>query len=199
MYKSSTNKIAILILAAGEASRMGSIKQLLPWKNTTLLGNAIKNAKETKTDVYLVLGANAAEIEKEIKEDVFTIINSNWNIGLGSSIACGVAFIGMGTEEYDGVLIMLADQPFIDGNYLAKLTGLFSKKEKGIVATNYGNKLGVPAIFSKTYFKELQRLNNDFGAKDILKTNIADTISIDAKGKEKDIDTPEEYTKFLKP
>ena len=198
MYNSSANKVAILILAAGEASRMGSIKQLLPWHNTTLLGNAIKNAKQTRLDVYIILGANAQEIQKEIKEDVFIIINNNWKIGLGSSIASGVELIGMNAKDYDGVLVMLADQPFIDSSYLTKLIELFSKTDKGIIATNYGNKLGVPAIFSKAYFKELQRLNNDFGAKDILKTYIADSISIAPNGKEKDIDTVEDYTKFLK-
>ena len=53
------NKLAVLILAAGASSRMGKPKQLLPWKNTTLLGHAIAQAKKVSTAVFVVLGANA--------------------------------------------------------------------------------------------------------------------------------------------
>ncbi|MBG7631334.1 MAG: NTP transferase domain-containing protein, partial [Bacteroidetes bacterium] len=52
--------IAMLILAAGESKRMNGIKQLLPWKNTTLLGNAIEQGLNSNVNlVYVVLGANS--------------------------------------------------------------------------------------------------------------------------------------------
>ncbi|MEN8766672.1 MAG: NTP transferase domain-containing protein, partial [Polaribacter sp.] len=41
-------QLAILILAAGKASRMGAVKQLLKVKGTTLLENAIANSKKIK-------------------------------------------------------------------------------------------------------------------------------------------------------
>jgi len=195
MYK-DTN-IAILILAAGAASRMGSIKQLLPWKTTTLLGNAITNAKTITNNVYVVLGANAQEIKNKTVAEVTYINNSDWSSGLGSSIACGVEAI-VNKGQYAGVLIMLADQPLVDVNYINKLIDLFTKNDKGIIATNYGKKMGVPVIFNKTYFKELRNLKNDFGAKYILKNYNEDIISINPNGKEKDIDTPDDYQELLK-
>jgi len=195
MYK-DTN-IAILILAAGAASRMGSIKQLLPWKTTTLLGNAITNAKTITNNVYVVLGANAQEIKNKTVAEVTYINNSDWSSGLGSSIACGVEAI-VNKGQYAGVLIMLADQPLVDVNYINKLIDLFTKNDKGIIATNYSEKIGVPVIFNKTYFKELRNLKNDFGAKYILKNYNEDIISINPNGKEKDIDTPDDYQELLK-
>ncbi|HCY98174.1 MAG TPA: nucleotidyltransferase family protein, partial [Polaribacter sp.] len=37
--------------------------------------------------------------------------------------------------------------------------------------SNYGHKLGVPAIFPKSYFSTLQELSGDFGAKNLLNKN----------------------------
>ena len=59
-------KTAILILAAGASSRMGCVKQLLPYQHTHLLGWTIEQALNTSTKVFCVLGANATAIEKEI-------------------------------------------------------------------------------------------------------------------------------------
>jgi len=83
--------ITILILAAGASSRMGEAKQLLPWRDTTLLGNAISTAKTSRAnEVLIVLGANADTIKAEvISKNITFLENKLWNLGLGSSISCG--------------------------------------------------------------------------------------------------------------
>ncbi len=85
------SKIAILILAAGSSSRMGSPKQLLKWKNSNLLGHTISKATQLKVDeIILVLGANSDKIISEIDaKNVKVLINPNWKLGLGSSISAG--------------------------------------------------------------------------------------------------------------
>ena len=58
-----TENIAVVILAAGESSRMQQSKQLLPWGTSTLLGNAINEALESNSEkVYVVLGAKVPVI-----------------------------------------------------------------------------------------------------------------------------------------
>ena len=58
-----TSGTAILMLAAGASERMGRPKQLLPYKNTTLLGHCLSQAAGIEdTDLYLVLGAFHEEI-----------------------------------------------------------------------------------------------------------------------------------------
>ena len=52
--KSKASTIAVLILAAGASTRMGTIKQLLPWAKTNLLGHAIEQAKNITDHVYAV-------------------------------------------------------------------------------------------------------------------------------------------------
>ncbi|RYE12230.1 MAG: nucleotidyltransferase family protein, partial [Sphingobacteriales bacterium] len=53
----------IVILSAGNSSRFGSPKQLLPYRGSSLLQQAILAAEETTyTPIVLVLGAYAEEI-----------------------------------------------------------------------------------------------------------------------------------------
>lgn len=194
----SEKKIAILILAAGEASRMGTPKQLLPWKNTTLLGQVIENAKSTKQgNVFVVLGAYAAEIRKQFSvKDVSYVIHKDWKKGLGSSIAAGVQHIVSYNPGYKAVLLLLGDQPFVDAAYLELLISTFRKSDEGIVATGYGQKTGVPAIFDQVYFNRLTSLGGDIGAKHILEERSTEVVSLNANGLTTDVDTMTEYERL---
>jgi molybdenum cofactor cytidylyltransferase len=194
------SKIVVIILAGGAGSRMGRIKQLLHWKHATLLENTIEQAKNSEgSDIIVVLGAHASEIRSKISDnDVIFVDNAVWEHGLGTSISCGVNYIQKNKCGATGVLILLADQPLIDTRYINKMIDTFIKKSNGLVTTNYGSREGVPAIFAQKYFLELQDLNQDFGAKELIGKNKHLTISLDPEGKETDIDTPKDYNTLLK-
>ncbi|MCK5441579.1 MAG: nucleotidyltransferase family protein [Maribacter sp.] len=191
--------IAVVLLAAGQSSRMRKVKQLLPWKNTTLLGNAIQVAKQSKAKhIYVVLGAKAIGIkDSHTDATIHWVVNQDWKKGMGSSIASATAHILKTSIAYDGILIMLCDQPLIDTIYLNELMDTFIKTDKGIVATKYKHGKGVPAVFDKMHFLELGKLTEDYGAKDIILKNLEDMIALNPKGKEKDLDTLQEYNELL--
>jgi molybdenum cofactor cytidylyltransferase len=192
--------IAILILAAGESSRMKKkAKQLLSWENTSLLGNALKQAQTSiAAGTYVVLGANADSIKREISIDPsIAIQNRDWRKGMGSSIAVGVKHISSCPERYDAVLLMLADQPLIDTGFINVLLHSWMDNPTSIVATSYPNGVGVPAVFGESLFCELMRLDQNQGAKTIIDTYKKDILSIDPEGKEVDIDTWSDYQNLL--
>lgn len=193
------NTIDIIILAAGAASRMGKIKQLLPWNKGTLLSNALESALATKArSVIVVTGANATQIKNHIKHYGVVIINNKeWATGMGSSIRCGLQHIVDNTADSKAVLLMLADQPLIDASYLKELIDKFISTEGGIVATSYEAGPGVPAIFECSHFNELLQLKKDYGARDIIATHLSTTVSVNPGGKDKDIDTLKDYADLL--
>ncbi|RDY61584.1 nucleotidyltransferase family protein [Flagellimonas nanhaiensis] len=192
------DSIAILILAAGSSSRMGDeIKQLLPWKNSTFLGHAIAQAKQVTDSTYVVLGANMDLIKRKLPQGTSTIENPNWKNGMGSSISIGVEYILKQTRDLDGLLIMTVDQPLLDAEYLNEMIANFKTKEYKIVATSYGKRAGVPAIFHKSMLKELISLHQDYGAKHVISENIAQTKMMSASGKEIDIDTLTDYHNII--
>ena len=195
----SQPNIAILILAAGNSSRMGEPKQLLPWKNSILLNHSIHTATQvTNSKTYVVLGANHDLIKSKLKRDDIEILhNTNWKSGLGSSIAFGVKSIMTSEYKFDGVLIKLSDQPLIDSNYLAGLIRLFKAVNNQIIASIYkSKKLGVPALFDSCYFEELSKLNQDKGAKKLITDHIDNVITVNANHLIADIDTKEDYQKL---
>ncbi len=186
-------KTAIIILAAGASKRMGSIKQLLPWKHTTLIGNSIEQALASIADeVFVVLGSNYNLISKEIETYNITILNNqNWSQGMGSSISCAIEFMANRSKKFDAVLITLVDQPLIDIVYINKLIN--KSIEFNIIASKYKNRVGVPVIFSSAYFNALSKLNKDIGARDLINKHINDVEAIDAFDKIKDIDSISTY------
>lgn len=186
---------AVLILAAGEAKRMGTPKQLLPYKNTTLLGAALEEAMQIKeAHVYVVLGAQSDSIAKAITAyDVQILEHANWKQGLGTSLAYGVKNV----QAYDRALILLADQPNITATHLQKLIEKSKEVKEGIVATEFQNMTSVPAVFTKSYYKKLMELKGDKGAKSLFSAYKSQLHTVCIPEVFKDIDQPEDYRKLI--
>jgi len=160
---------AIIILAAGASTRMGRPKQLLAWGSGNLLQHTISQSKNTDADdVLVVIGANASAIREVIPNDVITINNPDYKSGMGSSIAAGVNYVQNSKDRYTSVLILLADQPFIDTNQINKMYTAMARTGMSIVATSYDGVAGVPALFSSDFFSALVSLSEEFGAKALL-------------------------------
>lgn len=193
-------KIVLIILAAGNASRMGTIKQLLPYKETTILNNVIETALKVKVHRRIcVLGAHQTIIKNKINQDSIEIItNDNWEKGLSTSIVTGISCLEKDTISYDGVLIVLADQPLISSGYLNKIIEQFTQDSMAIHATPYTNFCGVPAIFPHSFFSELKKLKGDSGAKKLLNKKNNVVIPVNYPVCLNDIDTPKDYDELLK-
>ncbi|SDX99839.1 molybdenum cofactor cytidylyltransferase [Lutibacter oricola] len=191
---------AILILAAGASSRMNRPKQLLPWKNTTLLGAILEQSLTSNLEnIVVVLGANSAEIKSKIDFSSINVVeNKSWEKGLGNSISFGVNFIQKKLKNIDSILITLADQPFLTGSYFNLLQSTFKTSKKRIIATKIKNRVGVPAIFDLFYFEELKKLNEDKGAKQLISKHKNDVKAVVSEIDFTDIDTLEVYNQLLK-
>lgn len=187
-------KIATIILAAGESKRMKGVKQLLPWKDTTLMGYAIKQALASESDgVFVVLGANKDAILSSLGTDQTTkIMNDDWPLGMGTSIAAALRYIQLNKFNFDAVLIRLIDQPLLSVNHYNKLINSYIDI-KNITTTSYKSGSGVPAVFDKKYFNELMMLKSDKGAKEIIIRHKKNVSIIDSKGKTIDLDDYDAY------
>lgn len=192
----SPSHIAIVVLAAGASKRMGSPKQLLKWGDGTLIGNAIETvSKLASNELIVVLGAHYELIKNVIQTSPVTILNNeNWEKGLGSTIAFAVEYLQNSKSNVDGVLITLCDQPLITADFLNLFISKFQSGKNQILATSYGNdKQGVPVLFDKVYFNDLEKLNSDEGAKEILKKYRSSVETLTPPMDNKDLDTSEEY------
>lgn len=189
----------ILILAAGASTRMGRPKQLLPYKETTLLGHALSIAKATKpTSLHVILGANRVKIEERISfEGVHITHNPDWETGMAGSIKCGINSILEGSSAELGVVIMLGDQPFVNEKLLRELYEKAEESAKGMAASAYEKNYGVPAYFSPAYYPKLLQLSGQAGAGKLFKLFPDDLVSVPALEVLADVDTPEDYQNLI--
>ena len=195
-YMASKSNYVILILAAGSSTRMGKPKQLLKWKDSNFLNHTINTAlKLNVKEVVVVLGANADIISPEVNsKKVSIVVNKEWSKGIGSSISEGIRYFKKTSKNCDAVLIMLCDQPLIDSEHYQNLLINFKPGQEQIIATKYKKEeLGVPALFDRTYFDDLEKLQGDFGAKKIIKKYSNNVKLVENITANFDIDTPEQY------
>ena len=190
-----SGQTAILILAAGSATRMGKPKQMLPFKGTTLLGQVVKVSNQLHLGPpYVVLGAHAEEIERcHAPGKAHWIVNPAWEQGMGASLVYGLKALLKKKPSLTSVMILLADQPLISAAYLRVMIQAFQSNKVALVATKYPEGPGVPVLIGKSLFQEFLGLTGDQGARKILCRHIHEALLLDNETGVFDIDSPEDY------
>ena len=189
----------IIILAAGNSSRLGQPKQLLPYKDDTLLQHIIAEAAVIKDTVLIVVtGANHELIENGIAASkVKTAFNHDWELGMSSSINKGLSELLQSNPEIEKCIVAVCDQPFVSHSVFENLITEYDVTGKGIVASTYAETFGTPVLFDKKYFDDLLDLKGQEGAKKVITRFLDDTASIPFEKGNIDIDTEEDYNKLI--
>jgi molybdenum cofactor cytidylyltransferase len=190
----------VIILAAGSSSRLGEPKQNLVYKGKTLLQHALDAALASSCEpVILVTGAVEPGKLKYLQSTGIHITqNLQWQEGVASSIRVGLTELLTIEKDIESAIFMLCDQPFVDAPLLHKLIEKKVESGKGIISCNYKETLGVPVLFDRKYFKELQFMEGVVGAKKIIFKYKEDVFAVDFPKGAVDIDTVEDYILLMK-
>lgn len=193
------NHTGIVILAAGKSSRLGRVKQLLPFNGKTLLQHVIDEAvKADASPIVVVTGSNETEVTDSISEKKVDIVfNKDWSQGMASGIVAGVRKINELDSELEKIIITVCDQPFVTSSIFEQLDQSQLKSGKNIIASSYSNTKGTPVLFTRKYFNHLLKLQGDHGAKIILETNKEEVATIDFPNGNIDIDTEKDYKELV--
>lgn len=195
------SSFGLVLLAAGASNRLGnSPKQLLEFRGKTLIRRAAENALASECEKNcVVLGANAGKIKREIEDlPIEIVFNENWQTGMSSSLKCGLEKLLELAPNLFASVVMLGDQPLVDAKIINRLIEVFLATQKPIIASQYAETVGVPAIFARSMFDELMNLSADGGAKQIIKKHAASVEKIPAPEAAFDVDTREDYENLLK-
>jgi len=186
----------IILLAAGNSTRMGSPKQLLLYQGKTLLERIVDTSLQVfdNNKIILVLGANHSEIAFQIKDKITLIsVNEEWESGMASSIKSGLQILLNHFPEMERCFISVCDQPYLSSEVFIEMLKLADYSSKEIIAAEYAGTIGVPVLFSKKYFKKLLHLSGEQGAKKIIQQNMDDVNIFTFDEGAIDIDTPSDY------
>lgn len=190
-------KSAIIILAAGNSSRLGSPKQLLEVHGQKLLTHVVKQACDSKADdVYVVLGSGEEILSPLISgDDIKIVVNQDWEKGMGSSIKTGIREIQK-QNSYDTVIISVCDQPFLTSEIFNQFINQTGNQEIIVSAYSDGN-FGPPTLFRKSRFSQLLSIYDTAGAKSVIKKYEGTLGLIPFEKGDIDLDTKEDYNAFL--
>ncbi len=184
-----------MILAAGESKRLGTEKQLLPFKDTFLLNYIIRECRKSRvSDIYTILGHQAEKIHKHLGETRNIFINENYKKGLGNSMSYAVSQLI--TSKYSAIVFVLCDQIYFNHKLIEDLISKHETDDNLIVASKYSKTFGPPVLFSSSYYSHLKLLDGYKGARNLIAQNLDDVGFVYFENGEVDIDTIEDLSKI---
>ena len=192
-------RCAVVILAAGQSSRLGRPKQLLEFEGSPLINRVAKTAVDAGIgDVFVIVGANAEQIKKELDQPRLRLVqNEEWQEGMASSIRKGLAAVEASDPKIDGVMILVCDQPFLEAGTIREILQKQQSSGLAMAASVYQGKVGTPAVFHRSIFPRLMELKGDTGARKLFEAHPGEVALLPFEKGIVDIDTREDYEKLI--
>lgn len=194
-------RVSAIVLAAGKSQRMGQPKMVLPWGETTVLGQVVKVFSEAGVrNLFIVTGGDREKVEHEIsrlnnKFPVTPVYNPDHEKGgMLSSILAGLNAV---PEDAEAVLIGLGDQPQVEIATVKEILDLFDQKRHGIIIPSYNHRRGHPILLDSAMVQELKFFRPEYTLRDFLNTHQGEISYITAEiSVLQDLDTPQDYEKY---
>lgn len=181
-------QLSILIPAAGASRRLGQPKQLLQYRSVTLIQNAVNIANSIHPcEVIVITGHEASAVRNAVDQTpVQWVHNANWSAGMGSSIAAGAAIISRASSA---VMILLCDQWCLESSDLHLLAETWVSNPDRIVCATANRMNMPPVIFPVRFLDQLQALEGESGAQEILREQAESLVPVPLKSAAFDLDT----------
>ncbi len=191
--------ISAIVLAAGLSSRMGALKQLLPFENHTVVEQVVSVLRVCAVDeIVVVLGHRHAEIADVLsKWDVRATVNPGYTEGMIGSIKHGWATVN---PHADGVMHVLGDQPQLEASVVRELIAAHRASHAGILVPLFGRQRGHPLLLDARYREEIIGLSEAATMRDVLRAHAAEvqTVPVQTDSILRDMDTWIEYEREIK-
>lgn len=191
-------RIAGLILAAGRSSRMGTTNKLVAKVGGVPMVRRVASvlAEAGLDPIVVVLGYDAEGVRAALQgSPVRCVLNPDFASGIASSIRVGISALRERPDiDLGGALIALADMPWVTVATVRRLVTAFAPDAgRGICAPVAGQRRGNPVLWGARYFRELEALEGDVGARRLLQVYEDDLCEVRVSGSDvlRDIDTPD--------
>jgi molybdenum cofactor cytidylyltransferase len=175
-------RVAAVILAAGESRRFGSPKQLARLGERTLLEHVVDLARDAGLDP--IIAVVPAWLHGR-DPGVSWVVNDQPNRGMSHSLRLGFAALPDTTEA---AVILLGDQPTLAPAALRALVA--ARGEKPVVATRAAGRMAAPVLVERSHFSIVEEASGDIGLREILNANPELVRVVEVATYPPDVDTP---------
>jgi len=191
-----------LILAAGQGRRFGGGKLHALYRGHPLLSYVL-DVVEVARKRGLLDGGHivvAADDERALTlaraRGLGTVINDAPELGLSHSVRLGLAALEAGTIEQSGAaLVFLADQPLVRIDVVKALVAAWrvpAGRGSPIIRPRYEahpDAPGHPVLLPRSVWARARQLEGDRGFSALLDSSPPETVTLDVKGENPDVDT----------
>lgn len=192
--------VVAILLAAGESSRMGQSKALLPWQGHTLLEHQVGVLVAGGADrVIVVTGHHSQRLCPLVAagKDVLCVYNPNYRAGKTTSIKAGLE--ATRAERPQAYLLLNVDQP----RSAETVRMLLEAHRAGLALLTiptFRGRGGHPIVVDASLFDEIMAIDEDTqGMKAVAQRHAEQTrrVAVDSPEVLWDLNTPEQYRAAL--
>jgi len=191
----TVHRVTGVMLAAGRSSRLGAPKQLLPFRDTTVLGASLNLARSCPFDqIIITLGAAAAAVSRAVALDgVDVVVVDDPCSGCSSSLRAALPKVD---PLATGIVLLLGDQPGVATVTVERL--IAEGRDSPIAVCRYADGIGHPFWLHRSVFGELDRLHGDKGIWKLIESGRVPVRELAVEGTvPPDVDTWDDYQRLL--
>jgi molybdenum cofactor cytidylyltransferase len=152
-------RVTGVVLAAGASRRLGTPKQLLPYRDSTVLGATLTVARSCPFDQLIVtLGGAADAVRATVPLDgLDVVVVEDHASGCSSSLRRALDTVDPAAT---GLVLLLGDQPGVTRDTVERL---LAERDGPVAVCRYANGVGHPFWLGRSVFGELRQLHGDKG------------------------------------
>lgn len=193
------NRVAAVILAAGESRRYGGLKLLASLEGRPLLQHVIDAANAAAVDdVVVVVGHRADEVLAAVQLGrARQVRNPDYAAGRSTSIAAGLRAL----SGVDAAVVLLGDQPGVTSALVDALVERQRATGAAAVISSWQGRRSPPTLLHRDLWPDLEALTGDIGARDVLagRGDVAVLVVDGALGSLEDVNRPEDLARLERP
>ncbi len=191
--------IGAVVLAAGSSTRMGGAqKLLLEVDGRPMVRHAIEAASEGGCHQVLVVYA-ADDVKQAVDGAAEMVYNPDAVNGMSTSLRVGLAAL---RSDMEAALVVLGDQPLVGSRAVSVLLRSWRREgsRPAVAMAGSSDKMRwtPPVVLSRELWSELDALEGDAGARQLLDAHPELLDVVPAAGRPDDIDTPDDYAKIVR-
>ncbi len=192
--------VTAIVLAAGQGSRMGGGKLLLPLGDATVIEQTIQSLLSVPvSDLVVVIGVYGIAIEQQLRElPVRFAVNSTPSSDMSESIRCGLRTVN--PNDIEAFLILPADIPLTLPETVRTLIASLLDSDKSIAVPVFRKRRGHPVVFRSNFYEPVLNFHSPQGIRPLVYSDPSQVllIEVEDEGVISDLDSWDDYRRLLK-